>query len=145
MKIINAPILHKVLIRVPREKIYDAMTTAEGLDGWFTTGSSVDRKVGGKIIFRWKNWGVDKVTTEAECPIIEVKIPERFVFKWWEDHYTTVEMDFEEVKEGTIVKLKEHGYQDTEEGHKRCLECAVGWGESLTLLKFFIEYGISIK
>lgn len=142
MEIFEAPILHKVLVRAPREKVYDAMTTAEGLDGWFTEGSFVDRKVGGKIIFRWKNWGVDKVTTEAECPIIEVKVPKRFVFKWWDDHYTTVEMDFEEVKEGTILSVKEHGYQDTKEGHRRCLECATGWGEALTLIKFYVEHGL---
>ncbi|NHJ41410.1 MAG: SRPBCC domain-containing protein [Asgard group archaeon] len=145
MKIFDSPILHKVLIKAPREKVYDAMTTAKGLDGWFTTGSVIERKEGGKLIFRWKDWGVDKLTTEAICPIIEVKVPERFVFKWWDDHYTTVEMDFEEVSDGTIVSVRETGYQDTKEGHRRCLECAVGWGEAITLLKFFVEHGISTK
>lgn len=142
MKIFDAPILHKVLIRAPREKVYDAMTTAKGLDGWFTKGSFVDRRVGGKVIFRWKDWGVDKVTTESDCPIIEVKVPERFVFKWWEDHFTTVEMDFKEVEEGTVVSVKESGYQDTKKGHVRCLDCATGWGEALTLLKFYVEHGL---
>ncbi|NHJ49870.1 MAG: SRPBCC domain-containing protein [Asgard group archaeon] len=142
MKIFEAPILHKVLIRAPREKVYDAITTAEGLDGWFTSGTTIDRKVGGTLVFRWKDWGVDKVTTEAVCPIIEVKVPERFVFKWWDDHQTTVEMDFEATKEGTVVRVKEHGYQDNKVGHERCLECATGWGEALTLLKFYVEHGI---
>lgn len=118
------------------------MTTAEGLDGWFTNGAIVDRRPEGKIIFKWVDWGVDKVNTQAVCPIIEVKVPERFIFKWWEDHYTTVEMDFVEVEEGTIVSVKEYGYADTVEGHQRCLECAVGWGEALTLLKFFCEHGL---
>ena len=142
MKIFDMPILHKTLIKAPREKVYDAMTTAEGLDGWFTKGSTVDRKPGGKIIFRWKDWGPEKQNSEAEAPIVEVKVPERFVFKWWEDHYTTIEMDFEETKEGTIVTVKEYGYQYNEEGHRRCLECATGWGEALTLLKFYVEHGI---
>ncbi len=142
MSSFDTPILHKVLIRAKRTKVYDAMTTAEELDEWFTNGASVDRKIGGKIIFRWVEWGPDKETSEAECPIIDVKIPEKFVFKWWEDHYTTVEMDFEEVEEGTIVIVKEYGYQDTPEGHRRCLECAVGWGEALTLLKFYVEHNI---
>ena len=142
MKFFDAPILHKVLIKATREKVYDAMTTAEGLDGWFTKGTTIIRKPGEKMILRWVDWGADKVTTQTECPILEVKVPERFVFQWWEDHLTTVEMDFTEVDEGTIVTLKEHGYQDTEEGHKRCLECATGWGEALTLLKFYVEHGI---
>ncbi|HUT81015.1 MAG TPA: SRPBCC domain-containing protein [Candidatus Bathyarchaeia archaeon] len=142
MSIFDTPIIHKTLIKADRKKVYDAITTANGLDGWFTKGSIIDRKPGGKIIFKWVDWGPDKVTTESEAPILEVKVPERFVFKWWEDHYTTVEMDFKEVDEGTIITLKEHGYEDTKEGHKRCLECATGWGEALTLLKFYVEHGL---
>ena len=142
MKLFDVPILHKVLIKAPREKVYDAMTTAEGLDGWFTEGTTTTRKPGEKMILRWVDWGVDKVTSKAECPIVEVKVPERFVFQWWDDHLTTIEMDFIEVDEGTIVTVKEHGYQDTTEGHRRCLECAVGWGEALTLLKFYVEHGL---
>ena len=61
---------------------------------------------------------------------------------WWEDHYTNVEMTFKEIKDGTLVTVKEYGYEDSKEGHKRCLECATGWGEALTLLKFYVEYGI---
>ena len=142
MKLFESPIIHKVLIRSNREKVFDAMTTAKGLDGWFTKGSIVDRKSGGKIIFRWVDWGPDKHNSEAIAPILEVNFPERFVFKWWEDHYTTVEMTFEDSPDGTIVTVKEYGYQDTKEGHRRCLECATGWGEALTLLKFYVEHGI---
>ena len=56
---------------------------------------------------------------------------------WHHEHH------FEEVEGGTVVKLKEYGYEDTEEGHRRCLECATGWGEALTLLKFYVEHGIT--
>ena len=142
MSIFATPIFHKVLIRSHREKVFDNLTTAEGLDGWFTNGAVVDRRPGGKIIFKWVDWGPDKVNTQAFCPIVEVKIPERLVFKWWEDHYTTVEINFHEVEEGTVVYIKEYGYADTLEGHRRCLECATGWGEALTLLKFYSEHGL---
>ena len=87
--------------------------------------------------------GADKYSDEAECPILEVKVPEKFVFQWWEDHYTTVEMIFDELEDGTLVSLKEYGYEDSKEGHRRLLECAVGWGEALTLLKFYVEHDIT--
>ena len=32
------------LVRAEPERVYDALTTAEGLDGWFTKGSSVDAR-----------------------------------------------------------------------------------------------------
>jgi len=143
MKLLKTTIHHKVLIRVPREQVYAAMTTPEGLDAWFTNGTVKEK---GKLHLRWKNWGPDKVTTESEnSPILEDNPPERFVFKWWMDtpNPTTVEMDFLEHKEGTLLKLKEFGYEDTEEGHNRFEECAVGWGEALTLLKFYCEYGLT--
>jgi uncharacterized protein YndB with AHSA1/START domain len=142
VSIFTTPIIHKVLIRSNREKVFDNLTTAEGLDGWFTNGAVVDRRPGGKIIFKWVDWGPDKINTQAFGPIVEVVIPERFVFKWWEDHYTTVEIDFQELEEGTVVIVKEYGYADTPEGHRRCLECATGWGEALTLLKFYSEHGL---
>jgi uncharacterized protein YndB with AHSA1/START domain len=138
----QTPIMHKVLIKADRSKVYDAMTTEEGLDGWFTSGTKMDRKSGGRMILKWVNWGPDKQNSEVECPIIELSPPERFVFKWWEDHYTTVEMNFQSVPEGTVVSVKELGYADTAEGHQRCMECATGWGEALTLLKFYVEHGI---
>lgn len=106
MNLFSTPILHKVLIRAPREKVFDAMTTAEGLDGWFTKGAEVDLRPGGHITFRWVDWGPDKINSESVTPIIEVKRPERLVFQWWTDHYTTVEMDFEEVEAGTVISVR---------------------------------------
>ncbi|MFX0206756.1 MAG: hypothetical protein ACFFDT_12285 [Candidatus Hodarchaeota archaeon] len=53
-----------------------------------------------------------------------------------------IPIDFQEIEEGTVVCVKEYGYADTVEGHHRCLECATGWGEALTLLKFYSEHGL---
>lgn len=143
MAIFDTPIIHKVFVRANREKVFEAMTTAEGLDGWFTKGTVMDRRPGGKITFKWVDWGPDKINATAEGPILELKVPERFVFQWWSDPSTTVEIDFKEVEDGTVVELKEHGCEDSQEGHRRCLECAAGWGEALTLLKFYVEHGIT--
>jgi uncharacterized protein YndB with AHSA1/START domain len=138
----DTPIIHKTLIKADRKKVFDAMTTGEGLDGWFTQGATVDRRPGGLLVFKWVNWGPDKTNSQANCPILEVIIPRKFVFKWWDDHYTTVDWTFEEVPEGTLVSVRETGYEDSKEGRRRCLECAVGWGEALTLVKFYVEHGL---
>lgn len=47
----------KILVRRTPERVYEAMTTAKGLDGWFTTNSIVNALPGGSIRFRWKDWG----------------------------------------------------------------------------------------
>ena len=42
----------------------------------------------------------------------------------------TVEVDFEAVVGGTVVRLQEASYQDTPSGRKAMLNCATGWGQS---------------
>ena len=39
---IEIPIEHKVLIKTDRDRVFRALATGEGLDEWFTRGSSVD-------------------------------------------------------------------------------------------------------
>ena len=50
---------------------------------------------------------------------------------------------FEAVENGAIIRLREYGYEDTPSGRRGILECAAGWGEALTLLKFYVEHGIT--
>ncbi len=143
--LIREQITKSTFIRASREKVYDAMTMAAGLNGWFTTGAMVDARPGGEIRFRWKDWGPDHVTTEDGGPILEAQRPERFVFQWHPDnssYATTVEINFEQAEHGTVIRLREHGYEDTSSGRKAMLACAGGWGEALTLLKFYLEHDL---
>jgi hypothetical protein len=34
------------------------------------------------------------------------------------------------------------GYPDTPDGRRALLDCAAGWGEALTLCRFFLERGV---
>jgi uncharacterized protein YndB with AHSA1/START domain len=140
------PIQHAVFVRASAQRVYDAFTTAEGLDAWFTEGTTVDARTGGEIRFRWRDWGPDHVSGEDGGPVLEARRPERFVFQWHPDgkaYATTVEIDFEPSDEGTVVRLTERGYRDTPSGRKAILNCATGWGEALTLLKFYVEHGLA--
>lgn len=137
-------IQHAVLIRAGADQVYDALTTAEGLDGWFTKNAQVDPRPGGFIRFRWVDWGPDHFSGEDGGPVLEAERSRRFVFQWSPDepsYATTVKIDLESVGDGTVVRLLESGYHDTPSGRTACLDCAVGWGEALTLLKFYVEHG----
>ena len=46
-KLIDAEIEQTTFIKAEPEKVYDALTTSEGLDAWFTEGSEVDRRQAG--------------------------------------------------------------------------------------------------
>ncbi|HEY3217863.1 MAG TPA: SRPBCC domain-containing protein [Candidatus Limnocylindria bacterium] len=134
---------HKMFIRAPREKVYDAFATAEGLDGWFTRGSRVDARPGGAMLFKWVDWGAEKdINVEAPGRVLEAKRPERFVFEWGgPGSESTVEIVLEERDDGTLVRLREYGFRKIE----NVIENAGGWGEALTLVKFWVEHRIAIN
>ena len=56
----------ETIVRAEREKVYDAIATAAGLDGWFTDGTELDATPGGPLIFRWTDWGVERFTGELD-------------------------------------------------------------------------------
>jgi uncharacterized protein YndB with AHSA1/START domain len=136
---------HKTLIHAEAERVFEALTTAEGLDSWFTDGAQVDPRPGGSIHFRWVGWGPEEISAEDGGLVLEAERPRRFVFQWHPDepsYATTVEINIEAIGDNTIVSLLEHGYHDTPSGRYACLNCAAGWGEALTLLKFYVEHGL---
>ena len=148
-QLLDMEIRHETFVRAPREEIYDALTTASGLDAWFTTGAEVEPRAGGVMHWRWRDWGPEKVTAEDRGRVLEARRPERFAFEWHgsrdEDHPTTVELDFEEADGGTVVRLRERGYPDTPGGRAAFANCAAGWGEALTLAKVYVEHGLSYR
>ena len=136
----------KTLIRAKPEPIYDALATSEGLDAWFTTGATMDAKPGGGIVFRWENWGTDKFTGEIEGSVLEANRPERFVFRWRADsggYDTTVEIDIEPHPEGSLIQLVEYGYEDGPVGTQDLMNRHSGWAQALTLMKFYVEHGVT--
>jgi len=138
-------ITHATFIRTDPSRIYNALTTAECLDAWFTSGSRVESHPGGEIFFNWVDWGPDHITTADKGLVLEAIQPNLFVFQWHPDlpeYATTVEINIYQVENGTIVRLREYGFADTASGYKAMISCAAGWGEALTLLKFYLEYGL---
>jgi uncharacterized protein YndB with AHSA1/START domain len=139
-------IRHSVLIRAPREKVWAALTTAEGFDGWWgTRGSEIDLRPGGKLTLRWREWGAERDHNDDRVGIVlEAVPPQRFVFQWGDstDDMTTVEFDLLERDGGTLLRLREHGFAPTAEGRESFGGNSIGWGEVSTLLKFYVEHGL---
>jgi uncharacterized protein YndB with AHSA1/START domain len=132
---------HREWIRASREKVYDAFATSEGLNGWWTVGGSVDARPGGRMHFRFADWGADKINAEFDGRVVEARRPERFVYKWGiRESETTVELTFEEKDGGTLVQVREYGFADV----ASLAGNSTGWGVVLTLVKFRVERGLSV-
>ena len=141
---ISVPISHLTWIAVPPSRVFETLTTAKGWDAWFTKGTTLDLEVGGQIKLRWEDWGAEKITGEDGGPILGFEKGKMFSFQWnpqGEEYPTTVTFTLEADGNGTLLYVKDEGYLDTPEGIEAFGYCAAGWGEALTLLKFYLERG----
>ncbi len=132
---------HVTYIDAPIERVYETLTTADGWDSSFTDGTTLDSTPGGRIRFRWVNFGADRVTVEDGGPVLEIEKNRKFVFQWRPgETTTTVSFELDKLGAGTLVRLQDSGYSidDVE----TVIGCAVGWGEALMLLKFWLESGV---
>jgi uncharacterized protein YndB with AHSA1/START domain len=137
-------IQHKTFINVPPEKVYTTLTTAEGWNAWFTDETSFQGTE--YIRLRWNEYGEDKVNVEDGGRILKAIPHQNFTFQWSPgEAATTVSFHLESYEKGTLVTLNETGYSDSHTDVAACIGCAIGWGEALTLLKFYLEYGIVCK
>lgn len=137
-------IQHRTFINVSPSKVYETLTTGEGWDAWFTQGTTVDARPGGTIHFRFKNSGPDHITLEDGGRVLEASPDRKFVYQWTPgESTTTISFVLTELEKGTLVTLTESGYTRSELDLKTYGDCATGWGEALTLLKFYLEYGVT--
>lgn len=131
-------------IKAPVERVYATLTTADGWNAWFTKETTLEAKAGGKFVLRWRNWSTKHIDFDAECEIVEMVPNSLFVFRWPSHGLTTtVAITLTPHGDGTLVELLETGYDCSDAGLAGLVECAGGWGEALTLLKVYVEHGIT--
>jgi uncharacterized protein YndB with AHSA1/START domain len=123
------------------ERVWAALTTPDGLLGWFPTHSAeIDLRPGGRLALGWAEDGDEGVVEEVEPP-------HRLVFRWrpvgrTDRPFTTVAVELEALPDGgTGLTLVESGFaslpaqihQQSWEGNDR------GWDEELAELRAYVE------
>ncbi len=146
MKVRIPPTIASVHIRAPLDVVWRTFVNENGWDGWFTDGMKMELREGGSIFFRWvrKTFG-EEVTDRGVIHRLEPMNLIEFSWNEYEDGFRSrVKMEFFPSSfGGTWVRVEDHTIVLTEKDVEIKLECAVGWGEMLTLAKIWIEYGIS--
>ncbi|GII95191.1 hypothetical protein Ssi02_54220 [Sinosporangium siamense] len=87
----------------PIERVWAALTTAQGLSRWFGSIAEIDLRPGGRAFFRW-----DDLDEESVATIALVDPPHRFAFRWaiegmpeGDAPQTLVDFTLEPVPDGT--------------------------------------------
>jgi hypothetical protein len=129
-------ILHRVGVRTSSpEKVYDALTTVDGLAGWWTGDTKGDAGVGGVLEFRFPPGGFDMEVVEQR-PLERVgwKVvdgPEEWVG-------TTIDWELRQDGDWTIVLFGHRGWREPVEFMHHC---STKWATYLMSLKGLVETG----
>ncbi|QTM99742.1 hypothetical protein ERJ70_10780 [Sediminibacillus dalangtanensis] len=149
MKTGTPPIIkHRTYIKKQVSVVYNALTTEEGWNAWFTDGTTLILSEDGKGTLRlcWENFGVEGQWVEEYCQITAMDTDKLFAFSWKPGQSeTVVRFLLKAYEAGTIVELEEKGYSLSNLDVQTSLFCAAGWGEAMTLLKIYLETGLVIK
>ncbi|MFN2250479.1 MAG: SRPBCC domain-containing protein [Anaerolineae bacterium] len=131
-----------IYIKASPEAVYDAIATGEAVNVWFTRHSRWEDRADSPMVWGWEDWGPDHVTSNVPGRVITADRPHRFAFVWGETQPSTVEISIEPAGAGSVVRVRQHGYEDSAEGRDLLVSCSAGWGQAMTMLKYFLEHGI---
>jgi uncharacterized protein YndB with AHSA1/START domain len=130
-------ILHRVGLKSSSPNdAYKALSTIEGLSGWWTNDTQGESKVGGVIRFRFGNTG------GFDMKVLELDPARRVLWQVVDgpEEWIGTKVGFELKQDGdfTIVLFKHQGWKEpTESMH----HCSTKWGVFLMSLKSLVETG----
>ncbi len=136
-----ADILHRIGIKAPVSRVYAALTTVDGLAGWWTEEVRGDPRVGGTIEFRFR-------TTSGELlggMDMEVQeLSENKAVRWrcvgGPDEWvgTDISCELSEQDNQTIVLF---GHRNWREAVEATYHCSMKWATFLLSLREYVETG----
>ena len=129
-------ILHRVGVKTPTpDKVYDALTTVDGLAGWWTEETNGRGDVGGVLGFRFPVGGFDmKVLALEPSERVAWQVvdgPEEWIA-------TTITWDLRQDGDYTIVLFKHQGWKEPVEFMHHC---STKWATFLLSMKSLVETG----
>ncbi|HZM80410.1 MAG TPA: SRPBCC domain-containing protein [Candidatus Limnocylindrales bacterium] len=127
----------------PPERVWQALTTAEGLGTWFGNSAEVDLRVGGKVNLRWDSGDAATLTIQRIEP------PHVFGYSWslyglpeGDPRRTYVEFTLEPTGSGTTLTMVESGFAqlpDADGYDKAYSSNTEGWTHELGELVAYLD------
>ncbi len=124
----------ELLLPVPIDRVWQAISTPEGLSNWFSNQVNFTQEVGSALEFTWENHGTTDGTIEQIDP------PHIFAYRWrahnalktepiTNENSTLVTFTLKEVNGGTHLTVLETGFTGliTETRESNYSENVTGW------------------
>ena len=126
----------------PPAKVWAALTTAEGLAGWFGQQVTIDLRPGGPASMKWDSGHI------ADMRVERIEEPRVFGFTWHiyglpddDPRRTYVEFTLEPAGAGTRLTVVESGFsQLPEDDHRKAFDGNTqGWASELAELATYLD------
>jgi uncharacterized protein YndB with AHSA1/START domain len=134
-------IVHRVGIKAPMAKVYEAISTVEGVRNWWTREITGLAEVGQVIRVRFlANDGNELGSMEFEIIELDVHRSVRWLFQSGPAEWIGTEAKFELKEEGdyTIILFRHQGWREEVEF---MAHCSLKWATFMLSLKELLETG----
>lgn len=134
-------IIHRIGIKSPAAKVYNALTSLEGLAHWWTEEVTGDGKVGGKIEFCFRS-ETDDLKGKMVMEVQELNAPGEVRWRCIEgpDEWIGTDITFQLSQQDnqTIVLF---GHRNWREAVEFTSHCSMKWATFLLSLREYVETG----
>jgi uncharacterized protein YndB with AHSA1/START domain len=142
-------IRRELALRAPRQRVWDALTTAAGWSGWFSDAVEGEFRVGQALKLYFGKSGV------CWAIVTERNEMRTLAFQWHpgedcdldkypREQMTTVRFELSDQAEGTLLLLTETGFEKVDlQRRSKCVDLNTeGWDYELDELRSWLEDGV---
>ena len=135
-------IIHRVGVKAPADKVYRAVSTVEGVGGWWTEETTGESKVGKSFTVVFRDHGAD---SEKGRMVIEVtKLEPGKAVQWrvkeGPPEWVGTDITFSLAQEGEYTILM-FGHRNWREPVEFMAHCSTKWATFLLSLRELVERG----
>ncbi|HYO94116.1 MAG TPA: SRPBCC domain-containing protein [Polyangiaceae bacterium] len=135
-------IIHRVGIKAPIAKVYAALSTVEGVAGWWTKETTGDAKLGGTVQVRFRS-KAGELKGQMAFEMLELNRNEHVVWRFTSgpDEWIGTDVTFALSQQGeyTVVIF---GHRNWREAVEFTAHCSMKWATFLLSLRQLAESGV---
>lgn len=134
-------IVHRIGIKAPAERVYEAVTTAQGVAGWWTRDTTGTAGVGGEVNARFLHPdGTEIGGMDFEMTGLEPNREARWRFTEGPPEWIGTEATFQLAEDGEMTILI-FGHRNWKEPVEFMAHCSMKWAVFLLSLRELVETG----
>ncbi len=133
-------IIHGIGIKASPTKVYNALSTVDGIAGWWTRETTGNSRIGGVITVRFLDHEVEKGRADLEVVELDPGKAVRWRVKDGPEEWIGTDVTFALSQEGEHTLLL-FGHRNWREAVEFTAHCSMKWATFLLSLRELVETG----